>query len=614
MLLLSRIMLAMLLDVVLHCVDGNQVIVCASKSVSDDEDFSGSSGNGESDGIYDIYAYENHSCNSLDYALASLSSNILINITTDVMLSSAIVKSYLHNISIIGHNNPTVKCKTDGGIHFTFCHNCIIQGITWHGCGSNTKAGLTLINSSNITIQNCTFQHSVGQAIVLSEASGDIRINYCNFVNNNQYRYHGTAIHYSGVTGTSHFVFNITNCRFSHNGNAASVIYIDNSIQHGNIYLHDSIFRENKGPSIFLVNQKLYLNGKVLFESNKARDGAGINIRGNSTVVFGENSKVAFIQNSAMYSGGAIFLKEYSSVLFDQNANIKLTNNSAGEFGSAICSLNNSYIIFTGKSNITFNRNQSFGGYILHGTIYLGKHAYVSFQGHATTTFSNNEAFYGGAIYSSNISFTENSFTSFSNNIAHWGGAVHTPNTGHVSFEGNSTTRFSDNSAVRHGGAIRSDIISFGKNSFTLFSNNAAHSGGAIRSGNISFVENAFTLFSNNTAAFAGGALRSSITSFGEDSFTSLSNNTARWGGAVFSSDNGYVSFEGNSTAVFNSNNADHTGGAIRSYFNTHIYFKANSTTVFSNNIAVKNGAALSTKHHSDITFDDNSKITFTSM
>ena len=81
--------------------------------------------------------YGNCTCNSLDHALANLTSNVLINITTDVTLSSLIKRSDLDNISIFGHNNPTVIFRNGGGIHFTFCHNCVIQGITWDGCGTD---------------------------------------------------------------------------------------------------------------------------------------------------------------------------------------------------------------------------------------------------------------------------------------------------------------------------------------------------------------------------------------------------------------------------------------------------------------------------------------------
>ena len=128
MLPMSRItMLAiMLLAVVVQYTEGNQRIVNVSEIISDDDFLT----NGEHDNSHVCCMYGNCTCNSLDHALANLTSNVLINITTDVMLSSLIKLSDLQNISIIGHNNPTVNCKHLGGIHLTSCHNCIIEGIT----------------------------------------------------------------------------------------------------------------------------------------------------------------------------------------------------------------------------------------------------------------------------------------------------------------------------------------------------------------------------------------------------------------------------------------------------------------------------------------------------
>ena len=63
----------------------------------------------------------NCSCPSLHIALANLTSNVLINVTTDVELSSIISLVNLANITIIGHNNPTVNCNNSGGLHFVSC-------------------------------------------------------------------------------------------------------------------------------------------------------------------------------------------------------------------------------------------------------------------------------------------------------------------------------------------------------------------------------------------------------------------------------------------------------------------------------------------------------------
>ena len=81
-------------------VDGNQRIVCVSKLT-----------NGEGNGTCCVYG--KCSCGSLDHALANLTSNVLINITTDVTLSSLVTVSDLENVSIIGHNNPTVNCTVE---------------------------------------------------------------------------------------------------------------------------------------------------------------------------------------------------------------------------------------------------------------------------------------------------------------------------------------------------------------------------------------------------------------------------------------------------------------------------------------------------------------------
>ena len=158
-------MLPMILGVVVQYVDGNQRIICVNELCSDHEDFITS---GEDDNNITCCVYGNCSCSSLDHALDNLTNNVLINITTDVTLSSFVTVSDLENVLIIGHNNPTVNCRSVGGIHFTYCNNCIIQGITWDRCGAgnisnDTEPRIKLSYSSNVTIQSCFFQQSVAR-------------------------------------------------------------------------------------------------------------------------------------------------------------------------------------------------------------------------------------------------------------------------------------------------------------------------------------------------------------------------------------------------------------------------------------------------------------------
>ena len=631
LLLLSRIALAMALALVVQHVDGNQRTV---HIFSDGENAVTNSGDGSSGDFSSLLCCVNGncSCHSFDDALGKLTSNVLLNITTDVMLSSLINASNLENISIIGHNNPTVSCKGVGGIHFMFCNNCFMQGITWNGCGiessANTAPGIKLSYSSNITIQNCLFQHSIRQAVVLSDISGDVNINHCRFVNNSHYRGHGAAISYSSnnITSYSSLLFTIGNCNFTHNEGAESLVYFENGMPELNnsINLCDSKFYHNQGISIYVTNQKLYLKGKVLFQKNKAKDGTGIYISDNSTVIFCRNSDVVFIENSAYNYGGAIYSN--GNLLCTDNSTVVFSNNTADWLGGAIYSHNGS-ISFKDNSTTVFNNNNANEG----GAIYSKYQSAISFEDHSTTAFSNNSAtgyWGGGAISSyhgSNISFKDNSTTIFSNNNAtgYWGGgAICSYYDSTISFEDNSTTVFNNNNDIGYlgGGAISSHVgdISFTNNSTTVFNNNNANEGGAIYSyygSTISFEDNSTTAFSDNNVAYEGGAIYShnnSTISFKDNSTTGFSNNDAGVdGGAIYCYYNSAISFKDNSTTVFSNNDAGVDGGAIYSYYNSAISFKDNSTTVFSKNAGYYEGGAIYSFNDSTISFDDNSTTVF---
>ena len=611
MLVLSRIMIAMLMAVVVQYVVGDQIrVVC----VSDHELINDGSGEYD-DNLCCVYG--NCTCNSLDHALANLTSNVLINITTDVTLSTFIRRSDVQNVSIIGHNNPTVNCKT-GGIHFTSCSTCIIQGITWDGCGSTAKAGLMLNDYSNVRIQNCSFQHSIGQIIVLLEVSGDVSINDCKFTLNKQ---------------------------------AKSLIYIESGFEHSNITLCNSTFQDNKAVSIFLVKQKICLLGKVLFLNNTADNGTGIYMANRSTVVFGENSDVTFIYNSANTAGGAIFSRKHSSIFFNQSSKVNFSSNSAGKYGAAICSLEHSHVIFTGNSKVEFNSNvNKYHNGKLMGIIFIAQYVSVSFESNAATYFSNNTAYHGGVIFSTtycHVSLKGNSSIVFSNNTGTYGGAVYLMRFSSMHFEGNSrtlfdnniatsygggifvrdnsnvyfgsTTVFNNNRALNSGGAISiyfSSSISLEQNSIIQFGNNSAAFGGAIYIwvSNLSFKGNSTTVFSNNAVSRDGGAIRAyenSSISFEGNSVVQFSDNTGEYGGAVYLIRFSNIYFEGNSTTVFNDNTASYCGGAIRAFDHSNICSEGKSSTVFNNNTASYYGGAICSFDNSNTCFKGNSTAMF---
>ena len=645
---MASIKLVIIFAIVIQYVVGYQRIVQVSELFSDDEDFFTSG----DDDDFTCCVYGNCSCDSLDYALAHLTSNVLINITTDVTLSSYAKTLDIKNVSIIGHNNPTVNCRIAGGMHFTFCHNCIIKGIIWDGCGTQAEPGLKLSYSSNIIIQNCSFQHSIGQAVLLSEVTGDVNINHCQFVYNSHYRGHGAAVgvHYSSGNEANHLqlLFTISNCNFTNNKGVKSLVYIENRIsEHAdNVILYYSKFCHNQGTSIYVINQKLYLSGKLLFQNNTAKSGTGIYITDHSSVIFGRNSNVEFIQNSADHKGGAAFVSNHSTVLLDKNSRIifnynkaingtiystvssnvtftgtcivEFNNNTATEYGAAIYSSNSSHVIFTSNSKVTFNHNlvnaKSYDGAI----IYSENYGHISLEDNSSTIFSNNEGGVMVSFHNSHISFEGNSLTVFSNNTAISGGAIYSNNNSNISFEDNSSTSFVNNTADYDGGAIYSydnSHISFEDNSSTIFGKNDAGYGGAIScfvNSNVSFEDNSSTVFSNNTAGGSGGAIsfyEYSHISFEDNSSAIFGNNTADYyGGAVYSYDNSNISFEDNSSTIFG-NNAAGYGGAISSSDNSNISFEANSSTIFGSNTAYDGGAIESVYSH--ITLEGNSSTIF---
>ena len=411
---MASLMLVITLAIVIQYVNGNlyhKIVQVREKFIDEEDIFFGSEHGtlaNASDG----------SSNSLDHALANLTSNVLINITTDVMLPLLVKVSDLENVSVIGHNNPTVNCRNAGGLHFTFCHNCNIQGIIWEGCGTksidtNVEPILKFNYSSNISIQNCIFQHSIGQAVVLSQVSGDVNINHCQFVYNSHYRGHGAAVHYSSNNGTNQTqpLLTISHCRFSYHKGAESLVYIENRISQHNIIFHYSKFCHNQGATpVYVINEKLCFKGELLFLNNTAKQSAGIYISDHSSISFGQDSNVTFIQNNA-HKGGAIFLRNHSSVLFDEsskakfnyneastgiiyseansnvvftgNCEVSFTDNSAKQYGAAVYSFNNSHVTFDGKSKVKFNSNTVHSMSQNGGIIYIESYGNILFKGNS---------------------------------------------------------------------------------------------------------------------------------------------------------------------------------------------------------------------------------------
>ena len=574
--------------------------------------------------------YGNCSCSSLFTILNNLTSNVLINITTDVQLHSTIRMIDLTNIAITGHNNPTINCNNSGGLIFISCYNCRIEGIIWKNCGAtNTSAVdhnvypvLQLANSSNITIQNCSFKQSIGQAIVLSGMSGDVNINYCSFLYNKQCEDHGTAIHYSSncILRKSPFKFMINSCNFFHNGilKNQSIVYFGqpSTTQCEYFIIKNSKFHYNKGVPVYLCNkQDLHIIENAEFFSNVAENGGGIFISDHSTVIFHNITVVNFTNNQVNTNGGAIFLTDHSSILFND------LSTSYCHDSKLRCTLNEQYptklyTVATFYGNKANGRGQDV--YAYKSIIIVGNDAIVT-VGSIESHQSGISAMF--AAYCSTVTFKGNSRVTFIKNTAGDSNGVMSAINSTIKFEGNSTIRFANNLAIGNGGAMYIDdhsTVSFEGNSTVTFDNNAANKGGAIFIEGFSvirFVENSTVIYNNNVAnQNDGGALyihESCTIAFKGNSTVAFNNNKAVDGGAVYIDQHSTITFEGNSTVTFINNKANRNGGVMYIYYST-ITFKENSTVIYNNNIARhNNGGAVYTHFFCTLSFEGNPTVIF---
>jgi len=586
-------------------------------------------------------------CSSGTYAFYSLadvsnntSCNIIIRISTNLVLSSNILFKGVNNITIIGQGNPTVNCNDIGSVRFVSCNNITIKSVNWERCGSVNNPGIEFNNSSNIAIQNCSFHHSTGKAVSLSKLSGNVSINNCQFTHNKYHKGHGAAIYYTSNHEQSAQLV-ISNCNFTMNGLTESLVYINNSNDRVDTsLLQNSKFTNNQGVPIYISHATLILNNIVSFKDNKATAGGAI-YSSNSIIKFDDKCNVSFYNNSADGSGGAIY-QTHSKLFFKLKSTVMFARNSAfysidrlrfrnwikdnkSTSGGAIYS-SNSIIKFDEKCNVSFYNNSADGNggaiYQTHSKIFFKANAAVMFARNKVIFFGQRRVYHkyysaGGAIYSiqsSLISFEDQLVITFSDNKALFGGALYVDNTD-INFHGNNSKRLINASGRRVKAPLEVDdfVMSFGDTLTVTFTGNSArYTGGAILSKDcrITFSGHSTVTFRRNHAVSKGGAIAfisNGINGilFDENSTVLFTENSARYGGAVFvhigvytqynylqTDSSSKITFHGHSNVKFSSNYARERGGAITCFFDakfdspsvTLILFSDHSTVIFSSN------------------------------
>ena len=588
--------------------------------------------------------------NIIDHVLGNLTSNSVIKIAHDSILSSNIALANLTNVSLIGNNNPLITCHEGAGLQILFSHNFAIQGITWDQCGTwylgfLTTPGIQIQFSSKITVRYCSFQYSKGLALVLLNVSGDVNIHQCKFVHCNNSGGYGAAIHYS--SSDPQLALMISDCEFSHN-NGKSVLHVGESATY--IIIKNSAFYRNEGVPVYISSKGLKFDGYLLMEENSATNGGGIVISNHTNVTFCKNSIAIFKSNVANKDGGAIYIDGSARVLFYETRKILFYNNRAADNGGAVYATNNVYIVFEKNSDVNFTGNSALAlGGAMHlqntivtfnnctvtfdnnysegsgGAIFASRNCEITMKGNSTVTFRSNKAEIGGgggAIHAeTNCSLLHNkSKVTFINNNARDGGAVMLTTNSHILFGKSAVAVYINNTATENCGAIwaakNSNVICKDDSNVT-FSFNSANYGGAIClyfSSDILFTGSSVVTFNGNIVNYYGGAMQLSIhceATVKENSIVIFQNNKAGNGGAMHLDINSSFVSKTYSIVKFTDNFATE-GGAIDCHSDSTILLDKNTVMNFINNTA-STGGAIVIQNNCDLTFKGSSKVQFNS-
>ena len=207
-------------------------------------------------------------CSSLSTALLNIDNNTIINITSQSVALNNITtmgSGKLTNITITG-SNVTIICNNSGSVYCESCDDVMIEGIIWDRCGDPNGAniaGVTFNGTINISLVNCTFQHSQLTAVSLLQVSDNILIQSCNFSSNIPFNNPGVLainrVISHGFSNTSNITVIINEGYFynnTYNGIPPVNIHIDdNSVANCNITFKKSTFISNQ--LTFLLHVKI---------------------------------------------------------------------------------------------------------------------------------------------------------------------------------------------------------------------------------------------------------------------------------------------------------------------------------------------------------------------
>ena len=489
-----------------------------------------------------------------------------------------------------------------GGFYFAHCHEITVEGLTVVNCSAAhgvqrifgvftfllvqsllflknsiqhmTGYGLSVLDSNNVIITNCSYYHSALCGVNNSNFSGGVGIWY-------DPRYSNTTLELSHS--------NMTKCCSIHGGGLT--MYSSHrgllKISFDNLKFCNGTGRSGGiSANLFGSGNVTLVVSNCTFFNGTAIDGGGI-----AAYFDGSGNATLVVSNCTFFNGTAIDGGGISAHLFGSGnvtlvvSNCTFFNGTAIEGGGIAAHLFGSGNVTLVVSNCTF-----FNGTAIEGG---GIRAYFDGSGNVTLVVSNCTFFngYGGGIAadfdgSGNVTLVVSNCTFFNGTAIEGGGiAAHLFGSGNVTLVVSNCTFF--NGTAIEGGGIRAYFD--GSGNVTLVVSNCTFFngyGGGIAadfdgSGNVTLVVSNCTFF-NGTAKYGGG-IEAYFDGSGNVTLVvsncTFFNGTAIEGGGI----KAYFDGSGNVTLVVSNctffNGTAKYGGGIAAYFDG----SGNVTLVVSN-------------------------------
>ena len=334
-------------------------------------------------------AYGKCYCSNLSLALEHIQSNTEIRITSDILLHGVPQFECTNDadVTIIGYNNPVVKCNHQGGlVGRNVGHNIIvIRGVMWDGCDQ----GIEIDGFVSVHIIQCDFRN-----IVPTNSALTLRGHGLVYINSSMFYNMGVYIEADSNTSmiSSYTVYNST---FDNSTLAVVSIVTDDydrklntKVNVSYVIIDDCSFSGNKYYSLHCKGMDYLLPTISIFSSNF--------VNNQMSAVKAEYCDIAIQKNCSFFNNSKSAI-DISYGTINMSGPVLFYNNSkdstGASYGGAISLLSSNMSV--NKGPIKFYGNVADYG----GAIYVCKISSFNVNVADLEFYSNRGRFYGGALY-----------------------------------------------------------------------------------------------------------------------------------------------------------------------------------------------------------------------